>query len=387
MPKELTYSVIHSLRDFQKFEDQWNDLLSWRPHHSIFQTWEWQLTWLETFQKEPYIILIFKGDKLAAILPFFKVNVYAFHILRLIGAPDSDYLDLIIGKGFEKEILSLFFLEILNRERSVGIVELHSINETSPLFSFIHETPLKNFEIVFTEKICPYVRLPDTWDNYLNSLSSSTRYLIRRKQRKLNENFSVNADFVRTQDEFEKRMEDFILQHQKRWISLHRPGAFARRRFKAFHQKVGKRLFQRGWVRLYFLELNNRPAASYYLFHYKNSFFYYLSGFDPKYEKYSPGIILMGKIIKDAIHESRDEFDLMRGSTAYKFNWAHEKRVNHNFILKRKVGTVAVYASIIEISNRISKRMIGKLPTPITSILKKSFLNRIIKHFDPLSKE
>ena len=384
MPKKLTYRVIHTIRDFQLLEDRWNDLLNWCPHHTVFQTWEWQFTWLEIFQKEPYVILVSKGDELVAILPFFKINKHVFYILRLIGAPDSDYLDLIIREGLERQVLRLFFLEIVNRERSMGIIELHSINETSPLNSFIHETPLNNFEIVFTEKICPYVRLPDTWDDYLNSLSASTRYLIRRKQRKLARDYSVNVDFARTRDEFEKRMKDFIIQHQKRWESLQRPGAFARKQFKEFHRKVGEKLFQKGWVKLYFLELDNHPVASYYLFHYKNSFFYYLSGFDPKYEKYSPGVILMGNILKDAIHNNKDEFDLMRGPTAYKSNWADEKRINHTFILERKIAAVNLNSSIIYISNRVSKRMRGKLSTPIIkSILKKSFLDRIIKHFDP----
>jgi len=387
MPKKLTYSVIHTIRDFQMLEDRWNDLLNWCPHHTVFQTWEWQFTWLEIFQKEPYVILAFKGDEPVAVLPFFRINLTVFHILRLIGAPDSDYLDLIIRKGFEEQVLRLFFLEILNRERSVGIVELHSINEASPVFSFIHETPLNNFEIAFTEKICPYVRLPQTWDKYLNSLSSSTRYLIRRKQKKLGADFSVNVGFARTQDEFEKRMADFILQHQKRWINLQQPGAFARRKFTAFHQKVGKKLFQKGWVKLYFLELDNYPVASYYLFYYKNSLFYYLSGFDPKYEKYSPGVILMGKIIKDAIQDGRDEFDLMRGNTAYKFNWTSNKRINHTFILERKIAAVTLYTSVVDISNKVSKITRRNLPKPITSILKKSFLNRILNHFDPLFKD
>jgi len=387
MTKKLSYRVIHTIRDLQKLEDRWNGLLNWCPHHTVFQTWEWQFTWLETFQKEPYVILVFKGDEPVAILPFFRINLTVFHILRLIGAPDSDYLDLIIRKGFEEQVFRLFFLEIIHTERSMGIVELHSINETSPVFTFLHETPLNDFEMEYTEKICPYVRLPETWDHYMRSLSSSMRYLIRRKQRKLDRDFSVTADFARTRDAFENRMADFILQHQKRWISLQKPGAFAREKFKAFHQLVGERLFQKGWVKLYFLELNNRHVASYYLFHYKNSFFYYLSGFDPKYEKYSPGVVLMGKIIKDAIRDGRDEFDLMRGNTAYKFSWTSNKRINRTFILERKTAAVILYTLIVDISNKVSKITRRNLPKPITSIFKKSLLNRILNHFDPLFKD
>ena len=387
MPKKLTYRVIHTISDFQLLEDRWNDLLNRCPHHSVFQTWEWQLTWLQVFQKEPYVIFVFRGVEPVAILPFVKINVTVFHILRLIGAPDSDYLDLIIGKGFEEQVLRLFFLEIIHKERSIGIVELHSINETSPLFSFLHETPLKNLEIEFTEKICPYVRLPETWDRYMNSLSSGMRYLIRRKQRKLESDFSVNAGFARTQDEFEKRMADFILQHQARWIDLQQPGAFAKERFKAFHLAVGKRLFQKGYAKLYYLELDNIPMASYYLFSYRNSLFYYLSGFDPKYEKYSPGVILMAKIITDAIKDGRDEFDLMRGNTPYKFSWTGKKRINHTFTLERKTATVTLYTRTIPLWNSISKWMRESLPSPISSTLERSFLNRIFKRFNPLFKD
>jgi len=373
---ELTWKVVNDIRDFQRLEGKWNDLLEACPQHTIFQTWEWQCTWLEVYAKDPCVFLFYKEDELIAILPFFREERIFFSILRFVGTPDSDYLDFIIKRGLEKEVLFAFFKEIIGPDRSIGIIELDSINETSPVYSLMHEVALNDFSIAFSEKICPFITLPQTWDEYLESLSAAGRYFIRRKERKLFKDFWVNTGFANTQEDFEKRMDDFIRQHQKRWQSRKIPGAFARSLFKEFQLKAGKKLYQRGYVRLYFLEIEGRPAASYYLFYYRNSLYFYLGGFDPEYGRYSPGVVLMGEAIKDAIREGMNEFDLMRGNEAYKFKWSQQNRINHNFVITRKTPIVRLYNLLNWVVMRPARWVKRKTSFRFKSILKRIFSDR-----------
>ena len=150
-----------------------------------------------------------------------------FYLLRLIGSPDSDYLDFIIKQGFEREVITFFFMNILYDDRSIGIVELDSVSELSPSYSLIPKLAFKPFYIVDSQKICPYILLPRSWNEYLQSLSPSTRYFIKRKIRKLHHDFDVTMGFILTERDMDARMNDFIAQHQKRWKSLDKPGAFA----------------------------------------------------------------------------------------------------------------------------------------------------------------
>jgi CelD/BcsL family acetyltransferase involved in cellulose biosynthesis len=74
------------------------------------------------------------------------------------------------------------------------------------------------------------------------------------------------------------------------------------------------------------LRLNGKPAGCLYGFLYGGKFYYYQSGFDPAYEKYSPGMIVFGLSIQAAIEEGAYEFDLLHGDESYKSRWTGLRR-------------------------------------------------------------
>ncbi len=382
MPK-LSYQLMTTVSEIEKLKDCWVALLQSCSHHTIFQTWEWQFTWLTSFDTSPHVLLIFAEDELIAILPFFKIKKLRFYLLRLIGSPDSDYLDFIIKQGFEREVITFFFMNILYDDHSIGIVELDSVSELSPSYSLIPDIELKSFYVVDSQKTCPYILLPRSWDEYLQSLSPSTRYFIRRKTRKLHRDFCVTMGLTRTERDMDSRMENFIVQHQKRWESLDKPGAFAVDGFAAFHRQVARKLFQQDWLRLYFLELNGQPAASYYLFYHQNSLYFYLSGFDPAYSRYSPSAVLMAQVIKDAITGSCEEFDMMRGVGAYKYKWSSHVRRNRSYTILRKTPSVWVYRICTVLTTTLASLIKTKMSARAKLAIRRAMPRRVIQTLGP----
>ena len=57
-------------------------------------------------------------------------------------------------------------------------------------------------------------------------------------------------------------MVNFIDQQQKRMNQLERYGIFYQQAAIDFHQKVAERLFAKGHMKLYYLELDDVPLAS-----------------------------------------------------------------------------------------------------------------------------
>src|SRR5207302_10088997 len=114
--------------------------------------------------------------------------------------------------------------------------------------------------------------------------------------------------------------------HQRRWQGrggsdgLHTPALLA------FHEEVSQLALARGWLRLFVLSLDGRPAAALYGFRYGPVFYFYQSGFDPTYSRYSVGLVLMGLAIKSALEEGAQEYDLLHGTESYKFHWAAQTR-------------------------------------------------------------
>ena len=81
-----------------------------------------------------------------------------------------------------------------------------------------------------------------------------------------------------------------------------------------------------GWLRLFILRLDGRPAAALHGYQYGGVFSFYQAGFDPAFAKQSVGLVTMALAIKSAIEEGADEYDLLHGDEPYKYQWADKTR-------------------------------------------------------------
>ncbi len=121
-------------------------------------------------------------------------------------------------------------------------------------------------------------------------------------------------------------MRLLIALHQARWRERGKSEAFSSDALIAFHDEVSALALRRGWLRLFVLRLDGRPAAALYGFRYGDVFYFYQSGFDPALSKDSVGLVTMGLSIESAFEEGVAEFDLLHGDEAYKFHWAQGAR-------------------------------------------------------------
>ena len=379
----LDYRVITQHQDFAELKPIWNSLFKQSDSKTFFLHWDWQWQWWKCFGGELYLIVLSNREprKTIAIFPFIRKTRFGFDRLKFIGSPDSDYLDILTLKGYEQQSLDFFFKQFLPQNSQIGIVELDAVNQCSPHWSYFQSLNLSAFTIKHTKKPCPYIVLPDSWEAYKASLSKQTRYLIGRKIRKLEKIFSVNYGVAKG-DDLPRRMRNFIDQHQQTWNQRQRPGAFHNQKFKFFHHQIAEKLLTNNRLKLVYLELDNKPVASYYLFREGNRYFFYLSGFDPKYAQYSPSVILLAKAIKQAIEEGCEEFDLMRGNADYKYKWTKQQRLNRSWVLSRKNARVWIYNKMHEGRNIAIHIIKVTFPEQLKNTIRALLPTSGIKKFD-----
>ena len=68
----------------------------------------------------------------------------------------------------------------------------------------------------------------------------------------------------------------------------------------------------------------------------KHRLMFYMSGFEPAVAHVSPGSLLVGAMIDEAISLGRREIHFLRGGEAYKYAWGAEDRWNISRRLKRR---------------------------------------------------
>ena len=168
------------------------------------------------------------------------------------------------------------------------------------------------------EDVCPLVELPETWQEYLSErLDGKKRHELRRKMRKAQREADVNWYWVGA-DRLEHGLEVFFELHR---ASHPEKDAFMTPRMQGFFRDVVQMALERGWLRLAVLRYDGQAVASYLCFDYAGDRLVYNSGFDTTtYGALSPGVVLLGYIIDDAIQNGCQRLDFLQGDERYKYD-------------------------------------------------------------------
>ena len=95
-------------------------------------------------------------------------------------------------------------------------------------------------------------------------------------------------------------------------------------------------LAERGWLQLSFLDVDDRPAATYFCFAYHSDILVYNSGYDPTASpQLSPGWVLLARLIQHTIVERRRRFDFLQGNEDYKYRFGGVDEPVHRMVIRR----------------------------------------------------
>ncbi|MCH7690650.1 MAG: GNAT family N-acetyltransferase, partial [candidate division Zixibacteria bacterium] len=165
---------------------------------------------------------------------------------------------------------------------------------------------------------CWRIELPNTWEEYVASLSKSHRKQVRRVERRLLETGKAQLQTAQTLGELEQGMEILIDLHRRRRQSLGEKGCFQCPQFAGFLNEAAQRLFRQDCLQLHWMELAGRPVAAEFHLLGGRTIYAYQAGIDPDALAEEPGRIMTIAVLKKAIAEGWRSFDFLRGDESYK---------------------------------------------------------------------
>jgi CelD/BcsL family acetyltransferase involved in cellulose biosynthesis len=166
-----------------------------------------------------------------------------------------------------------------------------------------------------------HVPLPASWDAYLAALTPSRRAWVRRSIRAFEKwaGDDVRLEVATTREELERMKAELVALHQRRWADAGRAGAFASRRFTAFHDALMPALFDRGALELLALRARGRTVAVLYNLVWRGKVQFYQCGratdLGPNVR---PGIVIHARAIARAIERGLSEYDFLPSLVRYK---------------------------------------------------------------------
>src|SRR5439155_17070455 len=115
---------------------------------------------------------------------------------------------------------------------------------------------------------------------------------------------------------------------------------------ESFHREFAQVALDRGWLRLWILELDGRPAAAWYGFRFGGVETYYQSGRDPAADRLAVGFVLLVQTIRAALKDGIREYRFGRGAESYKYRFASEDPgLETVAVATRPLGRAAIRAA------------------------------------------
>jgi CelD/BcsL family acetyltransferase involved in cellulose biosynthesis len=310
---------VQSTSKTQDLRESWKRLLKELRTCTPFQTWEWNTGILEYEGEDvrPSILLGENGSgKVIGIAPLCvrKERVTGIKVLELIGTRKSDYLDCLVLEAYRTSFLQQVATWI-EENPEWQMVDLQCVRQDLVDVLCCHcSLEAKKLDV------CPYAILPSTIELYEKKISNQLRKLIRRRIKILDKTTDWKVSISRTPSEIEGAVKHLIRLHQRRQISKGERGRFSERRWRESFENITNALAREELVRLGILWIDNQAAAALYNLRMRDQEYVYLAGMEPRMAQYSPGTVLLYRMIGEAIADGIRVYDFLRGGEGYK-NW------------------------------------------------------------------
>jgi CelD/BcsL family acetyltransferase involved in cellulose biosynthesis len=169
----------------------------------------------------------------------------------------------------------------------------------------------------------PALRFEHTsWDELFASRSSKLRAQVRRDERVVRAAGPVSLRLSGDADRLDTDLDALFAMHRERWGTR---SGFLSGGSEDFHRCFARLALERGWLRLWLLEVRGRPEAAWYGFRFGNCDAHYQSGRFSTCPR-GGGTVLLAHAIRSALEDGLGEYRFLRGGEEYKLRWANADR-------------------------------------------------------------
>lgn len=328
--------VVSRIEAFRDLRNAWISVYQRDPEAHFFLSWQWLAGPLEAYPGE-WIVLVARDrdEEAVGFMPLRQKTLWSrsqgqlrneLHFAgRLFWADYGGFLSL---PEYEEEVPRSFatFLQQMNWSQ-LHLKGFRASNQRYELFM----TPFDDERLVIRDLpstansgatdnlVCPYIMLPETFDEYLETrLSRNTRQKVRRFLRRLD----TDPDYSITVATEESRTRDVqILQAlwTRMWSESKGPDT---KRLAEKYATIVRRGLDDDLARLSVMWHGDKPrgALASFIDQEKSRLLFFVSGRDPDFDDLPVGLVLHAENIRWTIENQIRTYDLLRGDESYKYS-------------------------------------------------------------------
>ncbi len=334
----LKVDVFDSFDELASMQQEWDNFVE-SVGSEIFLTYDWCRIWWKYYGKNRTLkVFVFRiNNELLGIIPLFFEKIWLGPVpIRTVKIVGTDFTINTVSPPIRPAVLEPVVQELLTRLCNdykwdiVHIGPLSGIYRSAELTGVCGQFLPPSFCIrERSSGFQTYLWLPDTFEEYIKSLSKNWQRTIKRSYRDISQipcdkPQQLVANFA-TPENCEQIFDRFVQLHQQHWQKLGKLGHFADwPEAKEFHREMVMIQAIHNRLRLLELKFGNYILGHNYDYKLGNIDHAFLNahtpldqipGADPAIRL---GIVIFCEQVKRAIEEKVDYIDLMPGNDKYK---------------------------------------------------------------------
>jgi CelD/BcsL family acetyltransferase involved in cellulose biosynthesis len=351
--------IVTAPSELAGLEADWRSLAELRAN--AFISPDWFSAWLGGLGPgaRAFVAVVRRRDGgLRGLLPLVATK-RAFPMLRFAGGDFADRIHPVAARGDEAAVATAAVSALFDHGAARTLLRLDHVDVGADWVDGLLKTgppPLAACEDSRT--LLPYIDLRGlTWESFLATRSANFRSQLSRKLRALDS--SAGVRFRRTVDgsQLEADLSVFFKLHDERWRTLGGASALADPVARRALAEFARAAFRAGWLRLWFLELEGRPAAAWYGWRLGDRYAYYQAGFDPAWSSLSVGFLLLAHTVRAAFDEGAAVYELLAGAEPFKLRFANAQHQVRTIIVSRSGGPERAVAAAGVVTRRLGRRL------------------------------
>lgn len=329
--------------------DPWRRLAVERGN--AFVTPEWYLAASKTLHEGsmPAVAVVREGDgAIRGLLPF--LDIRSGRSPRLASFPGTRYGDLYhpVAAEDDDELIATAVAPALARHLGSRCqLDLGRVDAGARWWRQLAGAwPAGMATVPRPEQTLPYIDLDGSnWEDYLAGRSRQFRSQLGRKMRRLRRDHQVRIRQSAAAAEVPGDIDTLFVLHDARWQGKGEASALADPEARRLLVEFAVEAHQRGWLRLYLLEVDGAAVAGWLGWRLGERLSYYQAGFDPAWASHSVGFLLFAETVREAIAEGAAEYDLLLGDEPFKARFATGKRLGRSVLLAPRMSGARLTAT------------------------------------------
>ena len=323
----LKFTVLRQIENDAHLCREWNELVLRTQDPQVFYTYEWAAAVQRAYSAslEPLLILAHEQAALVGIAALAIER--SSRCVTFLCQSTADYCDFISDSARRAEFVD----GVLEQLKHLGArsVVLANLPSDSASVAALTEA-CRNHEyrlFVRPAYACARVILGPEQQRADIKKHVLRKKIVHNSLKHLEQQATVHVHHLTTFDELNTGLPAFCNAHVARFLASARVSNQVQPERRQFLEELTRLSSGSGWIALSRLMLGAAPIAWNYGFRFGGSWFWYQPTFDSKFEKYSPGVCLLSKIIAEACDSPEVGIvDLGLGAEGYKDRFGNALR-------------------------------------------------------------